>query len=291
MFISVTNTGSPRSLVMLAPAGATGGRGFRNTSRDYSSYRDLQGEMQKLRGRLYLDDGAIAKAELARDGRHILDTDEPSWHLLTLDRKGGVVGCIRFLQHSRGARFDDLNVREAALAESDQWGARLRSAVEDELAQARQHGFSFVEVGGWAMAPEIRGTVECLRSLLATYAWSRTIGGALGLCTATERNGSAAILRKIGGRSIRWDGAALPAYFDPRFNCRMHMLSFDSRAPNAKYESAIDDIGKGLLNIPVVCPEKTTWQTIVHGFSPVATAPLIANQPRVIPTQPVAQIA
>jgi len=110
------------------------------------------------------------------------------------------------------------------------------------------------------MAPEVRGTSAFLRSLLATYAWSRTIGGALGLCAATERNGSSSILRRIGGRSIQWNGAELPAYFDPRFNCQMHLLGFDSRYPNPKYENMIEDLRQGLLNSPVICRERCARQ-------------------------------
>ena len=294
MYISSTVGTFNRSLILLAPPRSTAWRSFRNTSRDYSLYRDFQTGMQRLRGRLYLEDGAIAQTDLASDGRHVLETDEHSWHLLTLDTHGEVVGCIRYLQHPRGVRFDDLNARDAALADSNQWGARLRSAVEDELAQARGARFSYVEVGGWAMAPEVRGTTECVRSLLATYAWSRIAGGALGLCTATERNHSASILQRIGGRPIQWDGAALPAYYEPRFNCRMQMLSFDSRYPNPKYQSAIEDIRHGLLNVPLIyperaypektCAEKKTWQAIVHGFAPGAA-------PSFIPNRPVVQIA
>jgi hypothetical protein len=36
-------------------------------------------------------------------------------------------------------------------------------------------------------------------------------GGPLGITTATERNGSASILRRLGGRPLEWDGAAQPA--------------------------------------------------------------------------------
>ncbi|HVW86778.1 MAG TPA: hypothetical protein VHB50_18965, partial [Bryobacteraceae bacterium] len=229
-------------------------------------------------GRLYLEDGAIGQNDLSADGRHILPTDEQSWHLLSINSAGKIVGCTRYLQHQKNTRFDDLRVRHAALAESDVWGARLRAAVEEELSNARKAGFSYVEVGGWAMDYEIRCTAECLRSVLATYAWSRIIGGALGISTATERNGSASILRRLGGRSLEWDGAALPAYFDPHYNCSMQMLRFDSRSPNPRYEEAIEQLRQALLNAPVIYPERSGWQSLIRGLSSLHEPSIVGSE-------------
>jgi hypothetical protein len=267
MDLSSISDSSESRLLMLAPSHAACCGMFRCASRNDSLYGSLQSKMQRLRGMVYLQDGAIDKSELTNDGRHILAIDEQSWHLLTIDSTGSVVGCIRFLQHHRRVCFDDLRSPDFVPSDSDHWGGKLRAALEKELSSARNAGFSYVEVGGWAVAPEIRGTTEFLRSLLSTYAWSRMIGGALGLCAATERNGSSSILRRIGGRSIQWDGAALPAYFDHRFNCQMHLLSFDSRYPNPKYEKMIENLQQGLRNSPVICRERYAWQANLCGVS------------------------
>lgn len=128
------------------------------------------------------------------------------------------------------------------------------------------------------MDPEVRRSAECLRSVLATYAWSRILGGALGICTATERNGSALILRKLGGHSLEWNGEPIPPYFDPHYNCRMHILGFDSRNPNPKYEDSIEQIRESLLNIPVICPERPIWKTIMDGLSTLKEPALAVNE-------------
>ncbi len=165
--------------------------------------------MQRLRGRLYLEDKAIRAAALTLDGRHVLPDDDRSWHLLTLDSEGAVVGCARYLLHGRGVRFDALKVSRCLWAMLPH-GAPLRLAVESELAIAQAAGLAYLEVGGWAMDRSIRCTTECLRSVLTTFAWSRTIGGALGIATATERNGSASILQRLGGQPLQWEGSELP---------------------------------------------------------------------------------
>ncbi|MDP9171509.1 MAG: hypothetical protein M3N54_12895, partial [Acidobacteriota bacterium] len=223
--------------------------------------------MQRLRGTLYLADGAIGAEHLSHDGRHILPTDDQSWHLLTLGDSGEVLGCTRYLQHGAGTRFDDLGISKGPLASSDIWGVKMRAAVEEDLWTARKSGFSYVEVGGWAMAPRVRCTAECLRSVLATYAWSRLIGGAIGISTATERNGSASILRRLGGSLVNWAGAEIPPYYDPRYDCRMHMLRYDSRKPNPRYEDSIEHIRHTLAEIPVICPERPSRQRMFSGFA------------------------
>src|SRR5205814_152231 len=89
--------------------------GFRKVSVDSRRYDELFAEMQRFRGRVYLSDGAIQPNELA-DGRHKLNLDEHSWHVLSLDSSGRICACARFLEEPNASGFDDLWVREAELA-------------------------------------------------------------------------------------------------------------------------------------------------------------------------------
>src|SRR4051794_31985324 len=100
MNISESLTTSLRSMVLLAPANAPVQNVFRRVSRNASLYQSFKWEMQRLRGRLYVEDGAIKTADLTSDRRHTLPVDDRSWHLLTIDQHGRVAGCTRFLQHS-----------------------------------------------------------------------------------------------------------------------------------------------------------------------------------------------
>ncbi len=222
--------------------------------------------MQRLRGRIYLNDGAINQDELTVDGRHVQPIDEESWHLLVVNTKGRVLGCTRYLQHHASVPYNRLRIRTAALAHSEQWSERLRCAVEKELETARRTGFSYIEVGGWAIDESLRGSSDALRSVLFTYAWSHVIGGCLGLSMATHRNGSAAILRRIGGRPLEWDGAELPPYYDPHYKCEMEVLRFDSRLPSVKYSHVIDEMKTEIPLVPVICGHKPaeTWHSFVN---------------------------
>jgi hypothetical protein len=124
--------------------------------------------------------------------------------------------------------------------------------VEDELALSRKLDLPFIEIGGWALGDEIRGTTEALRMVLATYAFARAFGGAVGLATATVRHSSSSILRRIGGRPLQHRGQELPPYRDLHYNCSMEMLRFYSWAPNPRYDVWIREIGRDIQATPIV---------------------------------------
>ena len=243
---------SHQQLMLLAPPDAPIPRGFRNVKVDPEQHAAILADMQKMRGRVYLDDGALTPEQLEEDERHRAPADDSSWHLLTLDGHGSVSGCVRYREHRNTVSFHDLGLRTCALAECHRWGARLEAAVESDLAHARQRAISFVEVGGWALAKERRCTGEALRTALAMYSLAENLGGCIGLATATVRHRSASILKRIGGTSLEIGGETLPAYYDPQYSCEMEIVRFKSDAPNHKYRRWIDHISESLLHVPVL---------------------------------------
>lgn len=264
MEIRISSHSDARSFALLAPRNVKPRKSFRNVSVSDQSYDSLLASMQRLRGRVYMEDDAIGTQDLTADGRHILKTDEHSWHLLILSAQKRVLGCARYLQHVGFVSFHQLRVRMAPVARNPYWGPKMRVSVDAELNKARVEGFTFVEIGGWALAKEIRGTAAALKVVLATYAWSHQFGGAVGLSTATERNGSASILRRLGGEPLEWNGSALPPYFDEQYGCRMEVLRFDSRRPNPKYAGMIQDLAAEIRDVPVIASnsESHRWSHV-----------------------------
>ncbi|MDR3702204.1 MAG: hypothetical protein P4L56_21335 [Candidatus Sulfopaludibacter sp.] len=244
--------------MLIAPDNAPISPDFGDLEYDPPGHEELLASMQRLRGSQYLQDGAISADELSPDGRHRLSIDDKSWHLLSVDSGGLVCGCVRYRKYANTAEFDDLGVRNSALARWPHEGLRLRRAVETELGVARLRQVSYVEVGGWAVAPEYRFSTEALRTALATYALARNLGGCLGITTATVRHASSSILRKIGGSSLQWDGKELPAYYDPQYRCEMEILRFDSKSPAGKYAQMVDQLSSEIRGIPVICRTRPT---------------------------------
>ena len=240
-------------LVLMAPPDARISPDFQDVQCKPSWHDELMGRMQQFRGSVYLEDGAVERRQLSRDGRHRVAIDADSWHLLALDGTGNMCGCVRYYSHASGTRFQELWVRHSALATSKIWGGAFRQAVDAELQQARQRNVSYVEVGGWAISSERRCTTEAARTALATYSLARILGGCIGITTATVRHSSSSLLRRLGGSSLRTEAGELPPYYDPQYTCEMEVLRFDSESPAAKYFTLVDRLRSDILSVPVVC--------------------------------------
>ncbi|MBL8173222.1 MAG: hypothetical protein JNK48_01045 [Bryobacterales bacterium] len=235
-----------RKLVLLAPEGARIPEKFRNRKDDSRSRTHLLAELQRLRGRVYLEDGAIKPRDLTSDKRHIQTADEESWHILVADENNRVSGCARYLSHSAFARIEDLGVSSAPIVTSPLTRLWARAAIDAQLQDARDRGLGYVEVGGWALTEELRWSAAALHLALASYALAEILGGCLSIGTVTHRHASSSILRRIGGASLQYGGMEAGSYFDPRYGCDMEILTFDSGKPNPKYKGMLLEIQKEL---------------------------------------------
>ncbi len=253
--MKLTSRGS-RRFVLLAPTHGLIPAAFTGVRPNSSRYHELLAKMQELRGRIYLEDGAIQPSQL-ENGRHRLGSDEHSWHLLILDESRQVRGCIRCREHSSAIDPQELAVSHSALARSIEWRWLLENAVRTELALARRLGCRIVELGGLALDQVVRGTSEAVRLALAMYALCQQLGGAVGLSTVTQRHCSASILRRIGGRPLESDGAQLPPYYEPLYDCQMEVMRFYSWDPNPRFRVWVEDIKAELGAVPVLAPSRT----------------------------------
>jgi hypothetical protein len=241
-----------RNLILLAPQGAEVPDCFLHLEEAQDRHLALLSQMQMLRGAIYLHDGAITHSELLADGRHRQLIDDTSWHVLAMNREGRVCGCARYHETSNRIAFSQLGLANSAMAQCDVWGMKLRAAVDADLHLAAARDVSFVELGGWALAEELRCSIEGLRIALAMYGLAQNLGGGIGVSNATRRYHSSSILRRIGGRPLVTDGLELPAYYDSQYGCEMEILRFDSAAPNPRYEGWIDEIRAHLLTTLVI---------------------------------------
>jgi hypothetical protein len=270
-------------LILLAPSAESVGEGFRNVTFDRYRHAERVREMQRLRGKVYLEDGAIERRHLSTDGLHRTPEDERSWHLLMLGRDGGISACAWYLEHENTTSIQNLRVRNCPLAATESSRETLHAAVESEIDRARQDGLRYAEVGGWAVSKQCRCTSEGLLLALAAYSLGRRLGGCLGITTATVRHSSSTILRRLGGSHLEVDGTVVPSYFDPKYNCEMELLRFDSRRPNAKYAGLIELLRDRLTNVAVFASDALGLSAVpaphfslLSGFAHSTGRPVIA---------------
>ena len=256
-------------LILLAP-GARVPEFFENVDHNPVRHAGLVREMQRLRGNVYLSDGALSRDQLTNDGLHDTAEDHKSWHLLMVDDRRRVTGCAWYLEHPSSVEVDDLRVRHTPLARSAEWRRKLRKSVESELKQARREQLRYAEVGGWAVSEHSRCTSEGLVLALAGYSLGRICGGCLGITTATVRHCSSSILRRLGGAPLAADGAPVPSYYDPRYGCEMEILRFDSRRPNPRFNDLIERLRERMASVSIVAPSAVHMQTRPAFYEPAA---------------------
>jgi hypothetical protein len=239
-------------LVLLAPSADCVSNLFANVDVNPGWHAERLREAQRFRGGIYVQDGALETTQLAPDGAHVGPEDDKSWHMLLVGADGRLKACAFYLEHPNTVSAKCLRVRHSPLAHHPEWKGRLWEAMESELERARRDQLHYVEVGGWAVAEDSRGTSGPMMLALAVYGFSRRCRGVLGMTTATFRHCSSTILKRLGGARFESDGCAFPAYYDPRYNCLMEMLRFDSREPNPKYVGYIDLLREKLADVRVV---------------------------------------
>lgn len=283
MDFAISHQHRNRRLVLLAPSKSSVPRAFTRAGVEEGNYCKILSAVQRLRGTVYVEDGAIKPHQLTHDDRYAVPADERSWHLVTLDEHGNVTGCARYCLHSSRVTYSELGVSDSALAASPQWGHLFRSAICNELALARASRVGFAELGGWALHSEYRCTTEALRIALGTYSLASLLGEAVGVSTATVRNCSASILQRLGGHRLEVAGVTLPAYNDPQYNCDMEILRFDSKRPAERFARWIAGIRDQMLDVPVICGSSTLQQRqkrhahmLTDSLSPVAFATVSA---------------
>ena len=247
---------------LLAPAQAPSGWALSRSRTNEQLYRQHLASMQALRGRVYLKDGAIQPWELDEQGRFPMRGDEQNWHFLLIDDKEETIGCARYLVHPNNVAFENLRVAHSPVIRMPRWGERVRRAVEADLERARAENLSYVEVGGWALSEQWRGTRAALEILVASFALGQLWGGALGSCMATVRHQSSSMLRRMGGSAFSIDGQPIPPYEDPNYGCTMELLRFDSRSPAKRFLPVINQLRMKVANTPVIRGvRKHVWGT------------------------------
>jgi hypothetical protein len=273
------DSGQP-NFAVLAPSSHGVADIFARVEEDDGRHESLLAAMQRFRGRVYLADQAIRADQLTKDGRHLSSVDRESWHLVALDQEDRVLGCIRYRVHEAPPAFEDLGVSRSAIARDPQWGFALRHAVQREIDDAAARHLPYAEVGGWALDDSFRRTTAGIRLAVGAFSLSLLLGGALGLSTATQRNHSADMLRRIAGRSLEVDGIEVPPYYEPMYGCVMEILRFDCALPNPRYVPWIQELEDELSAVPIYCAQTPGFRDSLESLR-IAVGHSVMSQPQV----------
>ncbi len=244
---------------ILAPFRADVPVGFDRAVVDQQVHSKLIFDTQLVRGQALSELGQI-KTHLLPDGRHYQKLDFQSWHILLQNSAGKVLGCARYRPVTGG--FEHLAASQSAIAQSNRYGPVLKLAVENHIANARNHNIQYGEAGAWALRREIRGSTAGVNIALMTWALAAYLGGGMGITTATRTNHSASILRRLGGRRL----PNLPAYYEPKYGAVIEILVFSLAQLDQRYACRLEKVKEEIDRTPVICA--------AEGKSALAEVPL-----------------
>jgi hypothetical protein len=243
------------SFVLLAPSDGVVPAAFQSVWRDQAEYNRVLTQMQKMRGRVALAEGAVLEKDLRPGRRHEMAGDTESWHIIKVRGEGQMLGCARILVHPERAPYSSLRLSRSPLATHHHWSDRIRQSVEEDMRRARQARLRVVEPGGWVVEEPLKFKADAISIALSAFAWSQLAGGCLAYVTATVKHKSSAILRRLGGDSIRFEGQEMPRYYDPEYRTEMELVRLETRSLNSRFESTMAPLRELLAESPVIQAE------------------------------------
>lgn len=201
---------------------------FTHVSNDPSHRLRLLESIQRMRGWIYAEDGAIPPTALDYRGCHQDGLDACSWHI-ALFEDGVPQGCVRVGTVPIHQPLEELiagPVGECLDRMDSMVRLSYRRCLErfvEGTRQAQPDRLMHMTTTGWAVCPGIRGSTESIRLILAPWAMARLLNVAGGTAVATERHRSHRQLVRMGHLPIFGDEAP-EMFFDNAFGCRMGFL-------------------------------------------------------------------
>jgi hypothetical protein len=203
-------------------------------------YDDVIAAIQRLRGSVYVADGALPPSFIEPDGRHRSALDEISYHLTLWN--GKVEGCLRCTLYPSDYPVEKYKVFELIRRMPIEQAALYGHSLKKYLAEWECKGFKVGETGGLAINETFRMNAVSMAIPLAGWSLARIKKRQVWIASATERNRSAEILCRLGGWRLKHDGMELPAFFDAAYGCKMEFIGFDSDTLNPKFEEAAKEM-------------------------------------------------
>jgi hypothetical protein len=250
---------SPRDclqLCLLAPSLSHLPDGFANVRQQADVYDRLLTDAQRLRGRIYQAEGAISAEAMDAWDRYVCPQDTDAWHILLRDGCGHVRGAMRitFFRTAATVPIERLHAFDLVQRAPDPVRQEYSDALQSFLNDALLEKPFFFEAGGLVLDTEVRNSRRSTVLTAANWSLCRALAGARGVGAATQRHGSAGILRRFGGFDLptRSGGVLLP-FFDSCYQCEMKVLGFCSDRLHPCLEETVTDIQDAFATMPIYC--------------------------------------
>ncbi len=239
-------------LWVVAPRNAILPRQLTRVRIDPTAHRSRVSEIQRVRGQIYFEDGAIPETALDAQGRYGTEGDFDHWHVVVSDSTNNICGCVRLRLLSPDRDLSELHLYQVlARLPEDQKGRYLRAA-DAHRRKALEDNVSFGEVSALALSKQFRRSSAGITLAVACWSLYRLLGNATPIGTSTLRHGWAERLQGLGGFPLKCGNDPLPPFYDDYFRCEMLLLGFDSRKIAPECEPLAEEILSHLLDSTIV---------------------------------------
>lgn len=252
---------TPSSFVLLAPRRHVPAE-YTCVIRDSLQHQCWLKRAQMLRGRAYLEDGAVDASHLDQDGRLISHWDMDSWHIIA--REGDeACATMRFTFHRNAVDPDHLGLASSSVFQTPD-AARIHRAVRTYQEKCLDAGDIFGEVGGWAAESLRRGGRKSAAVALSPWPLCRSVGRVRALSTVTSRNHSIGILTRIAAVPLGDEQGQVPSWFDERYGCDMYLSAFTTWDLHDEFEDDARRLAELLYAAPVFVNGSGVWEGNSH---------------------------
>lgn len=222
-------------------------QGFSEQLENPAAYATRLADIQRFRGRIYSQDGAIPLEALDEEGRHRSESDHCYWHVTISDSAGAIYGCLRLRHVKPSIDLTELEVYRIFARMEPISCRRYLDVMEQHRHQAQAASLGFGEVGGFALTDELRQSSAALMLIISGCVIKRALGGMITVGAATVRHHSAKMLQRIGAIPFRGVDGPLAPFYDLYYRCEIQMLTFDSRKLAPEFEPLAEQLRLRLL--------------------------------------------
>ncbi|WP_266368041.1 hypothetical protein [Tellurirhabdus rosea] len=203
---------------------------------DYESTID---EIQRFRGRIYVQDEALPPTALDLTGRHRSTLDYRAWHLVTRNPQGLTMGVMRVPFYVAGTPVDEFGFAKVLERMNRTEQIFYKTTIQQFIDESAQAGYTAVgEPGGWAVDKALCNRQTGLNLALATFALHRLQGRTVAVATATVKHHAADLLKMLGAFNP-FEGTGHARFYDPFFRCEMEFLFVYAEKVAERFEGVV----------------------------------------------------
>lgn len=226
--------------LLLAPANARIPSVFSRVEDNVKAHEAWLTKLQQLRGKIFLEDGAIKESQLDDQKRHVSKLDIDSWHFLVLgpeENLRGLMRCQIWYYDDRLPKLCELNLYGLLERMQDlELRQKFTTALNDFMHQPNDNT-CFMEVSALAVDAASQGFTIGSMLGISGYSIANIVDAYAAVGAGTDRHHTARFYHKLGGMSFKDPNnpeVVLPPFFDTGYDCQMDIMGFKEPAPAIK---------------------------------------------------------